>query len=55
TANSDHYWFTTLGIPSVFIYTLGGSKAYHDIYDTAANLTLAKFEEVYKLFIQVIN
>ncbi|MEQ1734343.1 MAG: M28 family peptidase, partial [Bacteroidia bacterium] len=32
TANSDHYWFTTLGIPSVFIYTLGGSKAYHDIY-----------------------
>ncbi|MBC7411639.1 MAG: Zn-dependent exopeptidase M28 [Bacteroidia bacterium] len=55
TANSDHYWFTTLGIPSVFIYTLGGSKAYHDIYDTSANLTLAKFEDLYQLILQSIN
>ncbi len=55
TANSDHYWFTTLGIPSVFIYTLGGSKAYHDIFDTSANLSLAKFEQLFELLSKSIQ
>ncbi|MCU0389147.1 MAG: M28 family peptidase [Chitinophagaceae bacterium] len=31
--NSDHYFFTEVGVPAFFIYTLGGIKAYHDIYD----------------------
>jgi aminopeptidase YwaD len=55
TSNSDHYWFTTLSIPSVFIYTLGGSMAYHDIYDTSNNLTLDKFEQLFKLLTQAIQ
>ena len=33
TANSDHYFFYQAHVPSIFIYTMGGIKAYHDIYD----------------------
>jgi len=36
--NSDHYWFTEKGVPSFYFYTLGGIKAYHDIYDKAETL-----------------
>lgn len=48
-ANSDHYFFTEMGVPSFFIYTLGGITAYHDIYDTAEGLPLTKFEELFSL------
>ncbi len=48
-ANSDHYFFTESGVPSFFIYTLGGITAYHDIYDTAENLPLTKFEGLFHL------
>lgn len=51
-ANSDHYWFTEKGVPSFFIYTLGGIKAYHDIYDRAATLPLTEFEDLVKLFLR---
>jgi len=48
-ANSDHYWFTEQGVPSFFIYTLGGISAYHDIYDVEATLPLTKYREVFEL------
>ncbi|MDP2385921.1 MAG: M28 family peptidase [Bacteroidota bacterium] len=48
-ANSDHYWFTEKGVPAFFIYTMGGIKAYHDVYDIAATLPLTKYEELKKL------
>lgn len=48
-ANSDHYYFTERGVPAFFIYTLGGIKAYHDIYDRAETLPLTKFTEVFQL------
>lgn len=48
-ANSDHYWFTEAGVPAFFIYTMGGIKAYHDIYDLPETLPLTKTEEVGKL------
>ncbi|MFN6038543.1 MAG: M28 family metallopeptidase [Bacteroidota bacterium] len=51
-ANSDHYWFTERGVPGFFIYTLGGIKAYHDIFDVAETLPLTKFDSLFKLFIQ---
>jgi hypothetical protein len=54
-ANSDHYWFTEKGVPSFFIYTLGGIKAYHDIYDVEKTLPLTKFPEVKKLLIEFAN
>lgn len=51
-ANSDHYWFTEKGVPSFFIYTMGGIQAYHDIYDVAQTLPLTKYTEVCKLLIE---
>jgi aminopeptidase YwaD len=50
-ANSDHYWFTEKGVPSFFIYTMGGIQAYHDIYDVEKTLPLTKYVEVCKLLI----
>lgn len=48
-ANSDHYWFTEKGVPAFFMYTLGGIKAYHDIFDKAETLPLNKYENLFKL------
>ncbi|WP_207533390.1 M28 family metallopeptidase [Desertivirga arenae] len=50
-ANSDHYWFSEIGIPSFFIYTNGGIKAYHDVYDKAETLPLTEFEDLFKLIV----
>lgn len=47
--NSDHYWFTEAGVPSFFIYTLGGIKAYHDVYDIEKTLPLTDYEDMIKL------
>ena len=51
-ANSDHYWFTEAGVPAFFIYTMGGIKAYHDIYDLPETLPLTKTEEVGKMILR---
>ncbi|MFD2164447.1 M28 family metallopeptidase [Paradesertivirga mongoliensis] len=51
-ANSDHYWFTEKGVPSFFIYTMGGIKAYHDIYDRASTLPLTEHEDLIRLLIK---
>lgn len=48
-ANSDHYHFSERGVPAFFIYTLGGGKAYHDIYDKPGQLTLVEYEDVFRL------
>ena len=53
-ANSDHYWFTEKGVPSFFIYTMGGIQSYHDIYDVEKTLPLTKYSEVCKLLIEFI-
>ena len=54
-ANSDHYWFTQKGVPSFFIYTMGGDPAYHDIYDVYENLTFVEFEDLFNLITQFIS
>ena len=51
-ANSDHYWFTEKGVPSFFIYTMGGIQAYHDIYDIEKTLPLTDYVDACKLFIE---
>ena len=53
--NSDHYWFTERGVPSFFIYTLGGIQAYHDVYDKAETLPLIEFEDLFHLIIDFNN
>ncbi|WP_070138379.1 M28 family metallopeptidase [Crocinitomix algicola] len=55
TANSDHYYFTTLGIPAFFIYSMGSVSNYHDIHDTAENTPLNKFDEVQSLLIDFVS
>lgn len=50
-ANSDHYWFTEKGVPSFFIYALGGIKAYHDVFDKAQTLPLTEYNDLYKLIV----
>jgi aminopeptidase YwaD len=48
-AISDHFRFTEAGVPAFYIYTLGGSKAYHDIDDIPSNLTFDVFEKLASL------
>ena len=54
-ANSDHYWFSQKGVPAIFIYTLGGITAYHDVYDKAETLPLTAFADYAHLLIDFIN
>ncbi len=57
-AISDHYPFYKKGVKSVFIYTLGGNTAYHDLNDNPKNLTLLEYEDLFRLlrdFIDAIN
>ncbi len=54
-ANSDHYWFSERGVPSIFIYTLGNAKAYHDVHDTADGLDWANYNEVFTLMVKFIS
>ncbi|MGP8215174.1 MAG: M28 family metallopeptidase [Bacteroidia bacterium] len=51
TYNSDHYFFYASHVPDFFIYTMGGIKAYHDIYDRRETLPLSDFDNVYHLLI----
>ena len=54
---SDHCMFYMKGVPCFYIYTLGGIKAYHNIYDKSETLPLTKFNEYYTLlqkFIEII-
>lgn len=51
TANSDHYFFTEKGVPAFFIYTTGGIKAYHDVYDNPATLPFTEYNDLFKLFV----
>jgi hypothetical protein len=48
-ANSDHYFFSEKGVKAFFIYTMGGIKAYHDIYDRSETLPLNEFEDLFQL------
>lgn len=50
-ANSDHYFFTEKGVPSFFFYTMGGIRAYHDIFDKPEALPLNEHEDLFKLIV----
>ena len=54
-ANSDHYFFSKRGVKAFFFYTLGGIKAYHDIYDRAETLPLTRYTEFFQLMKDFIN
>jgi aminopeptidase YwaD len=48
-ANSDHFPFSEAGVPAFFLYTRGGSTAYHDVNDQPAALSLAGFSGTFGL------
>ena len=48
-ANSDHYFFTEKGVPAFFFYTMGGIKAYHDVFDKGETLPMNEHEDIFKL------
>ena len=54
-ANSDHYPFSQAGVPAFFLYTRGGSQAYHDVNDRPAALSLAGFAGAYGLARNFLN
>jgi aminopeptidase YwaD len=54
-ANSDHFPFSEAGVPAFFIYTRGGSTAYHDVNDQPAALSLAGFVGAFGLVRDFIN
>ena len=47
--NSDHFYFSENGVHAFFIYSMGGIKAYHDIYDKAETLPLNQFQNLFLL------
>jgi aminopeptidase YwaD len=54
-ANSDHYFFHKKGVRSFFIYTLGGTTAYHDIYDVPSSLTFSGYSKLFDLLTEFIE
>ncbi|MBL8009918.1 MAG: M28 family peptidase [Flavobacteriales bacterium] len=53
--NSDHCPFVKRGVPAIFIYTLGGIAAYHDVFDHAETLPLTEYHDVYLTLVDLIN
>ncbi|RYE26141.1 MAG: M28 family peptidase [Sphingobacteriales bacterium] len=51
TKNSDHYSFSQAGAPAVFIYGNGTKGFYHDVFDTAKELSLEHIDGLAKLLI----
>lgn len=54
-ANSDHYWFSEQGVPCFFMYTMGGIKAYHDVYDKEITLPLTAYKKVFTLLTEFVK
>lgn len=48
-ANSDHYYFSEMGIPSFFWYQSGPRSAYHDVVDVPETLSLAGYNATFQL------
>jgi aminopeptidase YwaD len=50
--NSDHCFFYKAGVPAFFIYTMGGTGAYHIPDDDFNSLTLDRFTELVQVLIE---
>lgn len=53
--NSDHCPFVEKGVPAVFIYTMGGIAAYHDVFDRPETLPLTEFEDLHRLLTRALS
>lgn len=52
SCNSDHCKFYEKGVPSIFIYTMGGSPGYHDLTDIPERLPLTMYGNYFKLLVE---
>lgn len=55
SANSDHYYFTQLSIPAIFIYGEGDYKEYHSIYDNDVNKLLNRHAQMFNLITRFVK
>ncbi len=56
SCNSDHCPFYKKGVPSIFIYSRGmKAGGYHTIYDTADELSLTEYEDLFMLFTDFVK
>ncbi|MCQ2959329.1 MAG: M28 family peptidase [Bacteroidales bacterium] len=53
--NSDHCSFYKKNIPCFYIYTKGGTQAYHDLNDNPNQLPLTKFNELFNLLVEFVK
>ncbi|MBO6524235.1 MAG: M28 family peptidase [Balneolaceae bacterium] len=53
--NSDHCAFDEVGVPGFYIYTLGGIRAYHDVYDRYETLPFTEFKDYFTLMVEFIS
>ncbi len=53
--NSDHCFFDEAGVPGFYIYTLGGIRAYHDVFDKYETLPFTEFEDYYTLMMEFLE
>lgn len=54
-AISDHYPFSEAGVPCFYVYTRGGIKAYHDVYDVPETLPLTGFQGIFLLLTEFVK
>jgi aminopeptidase YwaD len=53
--NSDHYPFTQVHAPAIFIYAMGGKGFYHDVFDKPKELSLNRIPQVFQLLTDLVE
>ena len=53
--NSDHCPFAAKGVPAIFIYTMGGITAYHDVLDRPETLPLTEFNDLHATLLELLR
>lgn len=53
--NSDHCAFDEVNVPGFYIYTLGGIRAYHDVFDRYETLPFTEFEDYHQLMVRFLE
>jgi len=53
--NSDHCPFAKRNVPALFIYTMGGIAAYHDVHDKEETLPLTEFADLHALLREFLS
>jgi aminopeptidase-like protein len=54
-ANSDHYPFHEMGVPAIFIYTMGGKTYYHNPKDKLETLTFTGYNQLFGLVTKYVE